>query len=235
MDSERELANWANQSARLGCPRDAESIKQGAHILSARDENIEFPVAGPSNGWLHRLKNRLPVKRRKKESLSHAASCVRPIDIIKWASVVIEELKADGDEGIINEPGRNLNCDESGFEIDPSGGFAYVEVGTKDVVEVSSNCKKQMSVLFTFSADGRCFNPYIIYEGVRLSSAVKENIPENIWYGMTKNGWQTAESFMTYLVFLSSELERLGVKLPIILWLDGHSSHDTLQVMNLQL
>lgn len=71
--------------------------------------------------------------------------------------------------------------------------------------------------------------PMILFWYQRLPSSVTSKLPKGWSAGTTEKGWMTAESFYEYLtnVFYPWLLIE-KIQFPIILYLDGHSSHVTM-------
>lgn len=88
--------------------------------------------------------------------------------------------------------------------------------------------------MFTFSASGITTSPMIIYPYKRLPPAVGNSVPRDWGIGLSNNGWMKSENFYEYVskVFYPSLLKH-GCKFPVILFVDGHRSHLTLQVSEL--
>lgn len=228
--SEQELEAWIHENGRLGHPKDGISIREGAWILSEEKQNKPFKAGAPSKGWLQKFRGRYPsFSLHKCEPLSAAAWAIEPKNIISWFMQVVEICRQEGVEDILLDPRRLLNGDESGFELTPSG-YAYVKTGTK-ALKVTFNGKAQVTVLFCFSAAGVTLKPHILFDGKRQTDRLKDSIPGNITFDMTDSGWQTSASFMRWLRdCLVVQLKELGIPFPVILFIDGHSSHDTLEV-----
>lgn len=223
--------NWVLESARLGQPRSGQDIKAAAWSLSERAENREFGDDGPSKGWLFAFMKRHPeLTTRETETLARASACVAKNDIVAWFDRWMQYLEDESLIPIFDEPDRILNMDESGFALNPKKKFSVVAKGSREVLEVNPDSKTQMSVSFCLSASGHCFRPCIIYKGKRLSPGIKDSLPDGINYDLTDNGWQTAESFIRWIDMLDDELNKLGTKRPVVLFLDNHVSHLSFEV-----
>ena len=71
--------------------------------------------------------------------------------------------------------------------------------------------------------------PYIVYKGTDNSMPCSWllNGPKGAGYATTKNGWMDAERFEAYIPWLNDQLTNLEIKKPVIMFLDGYSSHLT--------
>lgn len=230
-EMDKELYDYVINNQRYGQPTNGREIKRAAwFIAEAHGKSDLFGDQGPSNGFLQRFLQRHPsLVTRKPEGLSRAAAAVTKADIRKWFSLIQKTMVEDGYAGILNDPSRIYNCDESGFCLAPPKSSAYVEKGTKNVHLVQRG-KEQITVMFCFSATGYVTKPYIVLKGKRLSAELKNSIPEDVHVCLTDNGWQTQRSFSDWIDLFNEELISKGVEKPVILFLDGHSSHDSAEV-----
>lgn len=230
-ETEQEIVDWILESARLGQPRSGQDVRAAAWSLSERQGNIEFGDDGPSKGWLFAFLKRHPeLTSRQSEVLARASACVARKDIISWFDKWITYMKEEALLEIFDDPDRILNMDESGFLLNPKGRLSIVSKGVREVLEVNSDSKTQMSTSFCLSASGHVFQPCIIYKGKKLSPGVKSSIPDGINYDITDNGWQTAASFIRWIDMLDNELKMRGTKRPVVMFLDNHVSHLSFEV-----
>ncbi|MEW8544190.1 MAG: hypothetical protein AB2693_11710, partial [Candidatus Thiodiazotropha sp.] len=93
----------------------------------------------------------------------------------------------------------------------------------------TSSDKTQITVLACMNATGYYLKPLIVYPGERFSYNPLEGFPDAV-LGRTVSGWMDKDLFATWLkdVFLPGVKER-GIKLPVVLFVDGHSTHGTLE------
>ncbi|KAK9759222.1 DDE superfamily endonuclease [Popillia japonica] len=82
--------------------------------------------------------------------------------------------------------------------------------------------------MFTFSATGEVTPPMIIYPNKRRTLEISKSSPADWGYGISDNGWMKAEVFYEYISqVLYPYLKKQNTKFPIILFVDGHSTHMT--------
>ncbi|CAH1710854.1 unnamed protein product [Aphis gossypii] len=101
--------------------------------------------------------------------------------------------------------------------------------GQKNVYEVVGNNKKQqITVLVNVSADGIVAPTMVVFAGKRLPKGIAQTMPEDWAMAKSDKGWITGETFFEYVlnVFYPWLVEK-NIKLPVILFLDGHVSHLT--------
>lgn len=69
----------------------------------------------------------------------------------------------------------------------------------EDFYERLSNEKEQITVLATFSADGRCAPPLIRFPYKRIPRTIVESVPEDWALGHSDSGWINSEVFFEYI------------------------------------
>ncbi|XP_075982351.1 uncharacterized protein LOC142980702 [Anticarsia gemmatalis] len=88
--------------------------------------------------------------------------------------------------------------------------------------------------MLTFSADGVTTPPMIIYPLKRMRPELQKSVPSEWGIGLSDNGWMKAELFVQYIQnVLHPALIKNNITFPVILFLDGHKSHTTLQLTQL--
>ena len=126
----------------------------------------------------------------------------------------------------------------SGFVLFPTG-FALAgtsrgaklkvlaEKGAKSVVRVTTETKEQITVLVNISAAGSYLKPMVIFPGLTYRNVNLESIDASKFFiGKSVSGWMTADTFFSYIAnCLYPELMEKEVDFPVIVFLDGHSSH----------
>lgn len=144
-------------------------------------------------------------------------------------------LKQENYWDILSDPTRIFNSDETYFMVCPKLKQVIAPRGTRNVYEIDKgNAKLNLTVLFTFGASGIVTPPMVVYPYQRLPAAVGQSVPNTWGIGMTPRGWMTAESFIEYIKnVLYPYLVNKKVIFPIILFVDGHAGHVTLQVSEL--
>lgn len=104
--------------------------------------------------------------------------------------------------------------------------------GQKNVHNVvMGNEKENCTVLLGFNAAGEMCPPLSVIAGARVPPWIRTDYPEDWSYQMTKSGWMTGEAFFNYIAhdFLQW-VHNQKIPMPIIVFIDGHSSHMTLSL-----
>lgn len=82
-----------------------------------------------------------------------------------------------------------------------------------------------------FSANGKLAPPMIVYPYKRITSEIVANTPNGWTIGLSESGWMVSEVFYEYVANdFKNWLEIEGVKKPVLLFIDGHKSHLTMQL-----
>ncbi|XP_062556971.1 uncharacterized protein LOC134221809 [Armigeres subalbatus] len=163
----------------------------------------------------------------KPESISHAAATVCESDIRKWFQLIGDYVAKENLSDILKDPRRILNGDETMFLFDPETKSVIATKGNRNVYLVQkADPKKNITVLFTFDADGYMFPPDIILPYKRLSKHILMSMQSDWGVGKSERGWMDRENFQAYIQnILYPSLVRRNVPFPVIFFVDGHSSH----------
>lgn len=230
--AEQDLVKWIIEGQAIGDPKSRRDIRDAAWLLS--EESVDcakFGPEGPTDGFVQRFlqrNNRLTV--RKPEALSSASANVTPQNLITWFQHIYRYFEENNLLDVLDDPKRVCNCDEAGFLVNPMGNLVVAERNSKDVHKVLKNEKEQITALYTFSGDGFSYNPFVVFPGKRLNLEVKSNIPPGIDYTMTESGWMNTTAFGEFLKVFASQARARGVCFPIALFLDGHKSHEGMDI-----
>ena len=94
--------------------------------------------------------------------------------------------------------------------------------------------KRRITVLVTGNAAGELAPNFILFTGKSLPDNAAKMAPPEFSFGFSDNGWMTAKSYYEYVgnVFVPW-LDKKKIQRPVILYIDGHSSHLTLHLSKL--
>ncbi|KAF9420546.1 hypothetical protein HW555_003296 [Spodoptera exigua] len=190
----------------------------------------------PGDGWYKLFLKRHPeLSIRTSEAVTSASSKLSEKQIRNWFKQVEEYLKENDLFNILSDPSRVYNGDETNFILCPKNTKVIALRGTKNVYEVDhAQSKSCVTVMFTFSADGETTPPMIIYPLKRMRPEIQKSVPSEWGIGLSDNGWMKAELFIQYIQnVLHPALMKRNITFPVILFLDGHKSHTTLQLTQL--
>ncbi|XP_071083865.1 uncharacterized protein [Haliotis cracherodii] len=149
--------------------------------------------------------------------------------IADWFDTFTTYIADKTDSDILHDPSRLYNADESGFPMCPKSGRVLAERGSQTVYNFSASDKSQITVLACASASGDYTPPMIVFPGSRFKYNPLDGFEEAV-LGRTENGWMDAELFVSWLkTCFIPHVDKQAIKKPIILFLDGHSTHLTLE------
>ena len=121
--------------------------------------------------------------------------------------------------------------DESGFPLDYKSLKVVAEKGCKHPTTIIGGDKSQITVLARVSAAGITMPPMVLFDRkvLKPESTVGE-VPGTL-YGLTDNGWSNSEMFSLW--FQNHFLRHIPAVRPVLLLLDGHSSHYNLTTLKM--
>ena len=201
------------------------------------NEDRVFPNNLPNVTWIHRfVKRHDNLSARTPEHLGHQRKGVTEHALRGWfeslENFLLTEHKINARDFLT--PGnshRVFNLDEAGFPL--SGGSKLkiiAETGAKNVYNVATESKEQVTVLGCVSGDGNCQKPFVLFPGVRPTFHFKSVDPSKYDVGNTPNGWISSEAFFGWLSNLFYPAIKEKVQFPVLVFMDGHSSHINLAV-----
>ena len=135
------------------------------------------------------------------------------------------------ENNLMSSPSCVYNVDETGMPLDPKAPKVVAPVGTKKVRYQSPGRKGQITVVACGNAAGQVPPPTIIFDAKKVKHAwTKDEIP-GTKYGVSDKGWINTGLFESWFndLFLPNVV---GAR-PLLLLLDGHSSHYQPDVINL--
>lgn len=181
------------------------------------------------------LKRNAVLPERYPEGVTSASSCVSESDIRNWFVQIHNYLVEENYTHILEDPSRIFNSDETYFMVCPKMKPVITPRGARNVYEIDKgNTKLNLTVLFTFSASGVTCPPTLVYPYTRLPALVGRSVPNDWGIGVTPSGWMNGDLFFDYIKnIFYPYLLKLKITFPVILFIDGHSSHVTLEMSNL--
>ena len=163
--------------------------------------------------------------------MSKARARITEGSIREWFASLKANIEEIGATEIFADPSRVYNLDETNIQLDPLTGKVVGIRGWRNIYEIGPGpAKSTLTFIGTFNARGDCVSPTLIYPYVRMPRDILDALPEEFHVATTESGWMTAPAFFEYLAnaFLPW-VQRNDIKMPVILFVDGHSTHLTLQ------
>lgn len=178
------------------------------------------------------MKRHPELSARTPEHLGHQRKQVTEHSLRQWfvdlENFLLEEHGIVARDFLVEENnGRIFNLDETGFPLCGSNKLKVIsERGSKNVYNVATESKEQITVLGCVSARGQFQKPYVLFPGVRPTFNFQNVDPSKFTVGVTPNGWISSETFFAWFSnqFIPA-VKETHVAFPIIVFMDGHSSH----------
>lgn len=232
---ENELVEWIFFCCSQGFPVTKQKLIDSVKLLCDND-NRKTPFVNnkPGMSWFEAFVKRHPnVAERVPENLSVTRAKVTELGIRGWFKEVknyLIEASSEEENLLTIDASRVFNGDEIGVSMNPKPSSVLAPRGTKNVYSiVSNNEKENVTVLVTANAAGNVAPTLVLFAGQSIPKDVIKIAPPNFSFGHSENGWMTAKNFYEYVtnVFFPWVVQS-NIKLPIILYIDGHCSHITL-------
>nr|CAH7750980.1 unnamed protein product [Callosobruchus chinensis] len=233
-EEEKELVIWILNKAKLGFPLSGEDVKDSIqNVLKQCPRPNPFKDDRPVKKWLALFLSRHPeVVKRNAEAISKARATVTKHSIAEWFAELREYLHSTNAIDIFEDAERILNCDETGCLTCPHSGKVLGPKNYKNLYEISAGKQKEaITVLCNYSAGGSVMPPMVVYPYKRMPEKIIKSMPDDWAVGRSDSGWMVSATFYEYVTkFMQPWLQERQVKFPVILFLDGHKSHLSLQL-----
>ena len=226
-EEEKELVKFILNCSRMGYGKTrgevlrivGETMKKKGRLLVG---------SSVSQGWWSRFKERWPeLSLRKGDAFSLAREKMTSAEVFNsYFNLLEETLKK---YNLIEKPAQLYNCDESGMPLEHKLPKIIAKKGAKKVRQISSGNKTQITVLACCSATGQAIPPMVIFSGKKFNHDLSKREVPGTLYGMSDSGWMDQELFFNW--FANHFLKHAVSARPLLLMLDGHSSHYTLELV----
>ena len=215
---EEELVVFLELHAKIGYPYTRKQVLQIVQDI-VTTKGIEAEV---SSGWWDSFCRRHPsVVLRSAMPLSLSrAHATDPAVLNAYYDKLEEILKSNK---ILDKAGSIFNCDESGFSLSPKSPKVVCSAGMKAVSHITGDTKTQVTVLACTNASGYVLPPFIIFDRKTLNPQLTVGEVAGTIYGLSNKGWIDKGLFSYW--FLNHFLMYAPAARPLLLILDGHSSH----------
>lgn len=236
-DEESAIVVWLKDMERKGLPLVKESLLYKVKsIIQAVPRETPFKNNTPGRKWLQSFLQRNPsITLRTPEAVSAASSKVSEADIRGWFTRITDYFEEQGLSQILGDPSRIYNGDETSFFLHPKTKAVLASVGNRNVYETEhADSHTNITVMFSFGADGSLVPPDVILPLKRIQPDTLRAFPKDWGIGKSDKGWMDVTNFMLYVrnIFYPF-LVRKGVTMPIVYFVDGHSSHTGAEVADL--
>ena len=222
---EAELAKFLSRCGAIGYARSkSEILALVQRVLDSRGKGQTV-----THGWWDSFRRRHPeLVVRSPVPLSHVRSkATDPEMLQRYFDLLEETVKGNKLEG---RPGQIFNMDESGMPLDPKAPRLIFQKGSS-ACALGSGDKSQITIVACASAAGFCLPPMVIWDRKTLAPELAVGELPGTIYGLSSKGWIDCELFDVW--FNNHFLRYIPSARPVLLLLDGHSSHfcpDTIRV-----
>lgn len=124
-----------------------------------------------------------------------------------------------------------FNCDETFLPLNIICEKVVARRNSKHVYAQSRGTSEHITLLCGASAAGIALPPMIIFSKSFPGGAYKFNGPDDSVYCKSESGWIDSELFMVWMKKIF--LQYCGSQRPVLLFVDGHASHITIDVIDL--
>jgi len=221
---EEELISFLKKCADIGYPHTK------PQVLALVQRIVDKKQIGKtvSNGWWQKFAlQHKEVTFRCAVPLSYArAMATDPDSLDRYYDLLEDTLR---ENGIFNHPMHIFNCDESGLPLNPKILKVVSTVGSKNPHHVCNDTKLQITILACTSASGITIPPFVIFDRKTLNPALTAGEVAGTLYGLSHNGWMDSDLFLQW--FERHFLLYAPKARPLLLLLDGHSSHYSPEVI----
>jgi len=181
-----------------------------------------------SQGWWCRFRERWPeISLRRGDSFSMAREKMTSCEVFENYFDLLQETLDK--YNLKDKPSQIYNCDESGMPLEHKPPRIVSAKGTRKVRQISSGNKTQITILGCCNAAGQAIPPMVVFSGKRFNHELSKGEVPGTLYGMSDSGWMDQELFATW--FSNHFLQHAVTSRPLLLMLDGHSSHYTLDLI----
>lgn len=162
-ESEEQLVKWLVESAEMGDPKTRKQLISAASEIVLL-ENKTVKGESLTSGWLAGFMQRHPeISLRTPQAVTKASAKVSEGDIRRFFEKIFGWIDSKGFSHCLDDAARFLNCDETGFQLNPPPDKVFAKKGSKNVNYIeSSNPKSRISAMYTFGADGHSYKPQLI-------------------------------------------------------------------------
>ena len=217
-EEEDELVSFLNGCSSIGYAR---SKKQTITLVQRVVESKGLNVKVSDGWWKSFMKRHGTLTLRAAEPLSYArAVCSQP-EILNHYYDLLQQTLIEHD--LTDKPNQIFNLDESGMPLDPCPPKVITQKGIKHSASITTGDKAQITTLACCSAAGYVLPPLVVFDRKKLKSEMTVGEVPGTMYGLSSNGWMDTELFELW--FNHHFLMHAPSCKPILLMMDGHSTH----------
>lgn len=225
-EEEEELASFLLQCAKIGYPHTkCQVLALVSRILHTK--GIDTTV---TNGWWERFcKRHSQLTLKTAMPVSHARAAAADPEVLNKYFDILEQALRQND--IFNRPVHIFNCDETGVPLNPKCLKIVDKKGSQNPSYIGGNNKSQITVLACTCAAGYAIPPFVLFKRKSFNPELAKNEVPGTLYGLCDSGWMTQDLFHHW--FTEHFLLYAPQVRPLLLLLDGHSTHYSPETISL--
>ena len=214
---EEEFASFLARCADIGYAHSLPQVLALAQQIVDR-KGINTMV---TRGWWKRFCQRNPqLSHRTAVPLTVARAMATDAHVMNCYFEMLTDTLSDN--GLIHKPMHLYNCDETGMPLGAYHHKVVAQAGSNPTC-ITSNSKTQVTVLACVSATGVAMPPFVIFKRKTMNQELTIGEIPGTLYGCSETGWINQKLFSHW--FLNHFLQYIPTFRPVVLLMDGHSSH----------
>ena len=218
---ESELAEFVQVCAQIGYGKTRKQVMNIAEYV-AKEKGV-LKKTRITHGWFRRFLQRHPILRLRKGDVTARVriDAMNNREALESYFTLLKKIMEENK--LTDKPGQVYNVDETGMPLDHRPPKVLAVKGQKKVRYCTSGNKSQITVIGCVNATGTAIPPFVIFDAKSLNTEWTEGEVPGTIYGLSDRGWVDIELFKGW--FNNHFLRHAVASRPILLLLDGHSSH----------
>ena len=229
---EEVLASYLRYMVEHGFPLTsslARAIEWAVSLHSSTSDHFNEET-GPGQHWWSNFRARhSELTLRRVDNLERSLANSLTKEVVDSYFEIVKSILEEND--LVNAPRQQFNCDENFLPLNFSCEKVIALKNTKHVYAHSRGTSEHITLLCGATAAGVALPLLIIFSKSFPGGAYKFDGPDDAVHAKSESGWIESELFMVWIkkVFL----QYCGSQLPVLLFVDGHASHITIDAIDL--
>jgi hypothetical protein len=228
-DEENELVGYCLNMQKIGFGLTKDAVNTMVmQIIESQNRKHPFKISPGKKWWQRFLRDHPILSFRIPQKLTSArAAKGNPVVIQKHFESLQQMIT---DHSLTAD--RIWNMDETGFNLSPRLQKVLAQKNSRQIHKTTTgNSNEHISVCPTISAAGTFIPPLIIYKGIKVIEGLLSGpaVPSGTVAAFTNTGYMHEDIFQMYIEHFNRSIPPIR---PVLLMLDGHSSHINLVSIN---